>query len=497
MQLSVRAASGDISLIETESREFRDNPPFPLSLPALRTSVGTLLDTLKQARKILATADNFLTVYPALAGFRQKQTYLVLLQNSAELRPTGGFIGTVGLLSVEDGQVTSFEVQDVYTIDGQLKGHVDPPIAIRELLAQEHWYLRDSNWDPDFSKSGQQALWFYEKITGNRPDGVIAISTPVVIGLLGITGPIQLPDYQETITKENFYSKALTYTQKDFFPGSTQKKDFLGTLTRALLTKLESTNTGDMIGVAHVVQEALQTHNLQVYVDAQEEQTLLTRFGWAGSVPSQSTCVDIHPCMFEPTGIFEANMSVNKANPFITRTRRDTVRFLENGHVERRVALAITNQAAVGSGNDYRTYLRVFLPGDALIGDLLLDDKRIPYKDQKRQATAQVPYRENEELTDAGKYVGVAFDIPPGSTHTLSIPFERSGQLEPGQLYELLFMRQGGVGEYRVTVGLSSELGGPIAQVVGDGRPFLANDGSIEYNIDLVTDGHLTIMVHK
>ena len=67
----------------------------------------------------------------------------------------------------------------MYALDGQLKGHVDPPAPMRDLLGQEHWYLRDSNWDPDFKESAARAAWFYEKEGGVPVDGVIAINVPV------------------------------------------------------------------------------------------------------------------------------------------------------------------------------------------------------------------------------------------------------------------------------------------------------------------------------
>ena len=57
---------------------------------------------------------------------------------------------------------------------------------------------------------------------------------------LEATGPILLPDYNDQISAENFFGKSFYYTQNNFFPGSTQKSDFLGTLARALVEKLTS-----------------------------------------------------------------------------------------------------------------------------------------------------------------------------------------------------------------------------------------------------------------
>ena len=67
-----------------------------------------------------------------------------------ELRPTGGFIGSYAIMTFDKGRLAEIVVNDVYTADGQLKGHVDPPEPIRKYLGEGGWFLRDSNWDPDF-----------------------------------------------------------------------------------------------------------------------------------------------------------------------------------------------------------------------------------------------------------------------------------------------------------------------------------------------------------
>ena len=56
--------------------------------------------TLDELARTLVYIDELLTLYPNFAGFKEPKTYLVLLQNSNELRPTGGFIGSVGIANV-------------------------------------------------------------------------------------------------------------------------------------------------------------------------------------------------------------------------------------------------------------------------------------------------------------------------------------------------------------------------------------------------------------
>lgn len=119
-----------------------------------------LVEKIPEVKELMTKVRKGLSLVPDLVGLYRKQTYLVLLQNNMELRPTGGFIGSFALLTFNKGQLLDFEVRDVYSTDGQLKGHVEPPTELKEHLGEAGWYLRDSNWDPDFPTSAARAAWF-------------------------------------------------------------------------------------------------------------------------------------------------------------------------------------------------------------------------------------------------------------------------------------------------------------------------------------------------
>src|SRR5215211_16412 len=53
---------------------------------------------------------------PWLLGMQGPRTYLVLVQNSHELRATGGFIAAVGRVSVDGGRLTDFDFEDSYAL---------------------------------------------------------------------------------------------------------------------------------------------------------------------------------------------------------------------------------------------------------------------------------------------------------------------------------------------------------------------------------------------
>jgi hypothetical protein len=316
LRRSLDSVQNTLGLAQAELALLLRDRTFPFSVPQVARGGTSIISELRTLRDSAANMDELVSLFLQLAGFKEPRNYLVLLQNSTELRATGGFIGSVAVASFEDGRMTDLQVQDVYTFDGQLKGHVEPPTPVRELLGQEHWYLRDSNWDPDFSVSAAKAAWFYQKETGNSVDGVLAINTPFIVEILKATGPIDLPDYNDLITADNFYGKSLYYTQNDFFPGSTQKKDFLGTLMRALITKITTSRTTNMAALFRAMTTALAGHDLLMMFGQGELQSVVAHYGWAGRVPSTTGCIgtDAASCSFDPMVAVEANMGVNKVN---------------------------------------------------------------------------------------------------------------------------------------------------------------------------------------
>ena len=176
------------------------------------------IDIAKHKNKVYQVK-NFSSRLSVLLGMDKPMKYLILFQNNMELRPTGGFIGSFSIISFDKGRMTEIVVNDVYSADGQLKGHVDPPEALRIHLGEGGWYLRDANWDPDFSISADKIEWFLDKEINTKVDGVIAIDLSFVQKLLKITGPINLVDFSKTITAENIYINTQNEVESDFFPG--------------------------------------------------------------------------------------------------------------------------------------------------------------------------------------------------------------------------------------------------------------------------------------
>jgi len=327
-------------------------------------------EKLKSTASLIRFISNTTDILPSIFGFEKEKTYLVLFQNNMELRPGGGFIGSYGILKLNKGKITEFSIHDVYDADGELKGHVEPPFAIRRHLPSAHWYLRDSNFDVDFIKSALSSSNFLNVETGEKVSGVIGVDVSFVKNVLRAIGPVHVIDYKETVDENNLYILTQSHAEKNFFPGSTQKKDFLRSLYKAMLTKISTENI-PYFSIAQAISDSLvQKHLLFAFND--NTQKIFTVNGWSsalfdGRLGNENSINDF-------LGINEANLGVNKVNYFVKRKVDQSVKIEPDGSLFGIVDLSYKNTSTSWPGGDYKNYLRIILPIDTSITSIFIND---------------------------------------------------------------------------------------------------------------------------
>ncbi len=347
------------------------------------TNVAATGDNLK-----LSLVDKFLEKIPsALEGTRitldslslladflaqEEQTIILLLQNNMELRPTGGFIGSLGLVKFESGRLVDFAIKDIYEADGQLKGQVEPPEDLKEYLGEESWYLRDANWSPDFPKTAQQVIWFWEKQLNLQADGVIAVNLQVAEKLLTALGEIYLPDYQETITAQNLFERAEYHSEIGFFPGSTQKKDFLGSLAFEILENIKRQDNLPL-SLLTACQQSLLEGQIMVYFSEPKMEEKVMSLGFDGGV-KEAVCQK-DGCLVDYLWSVDTNVGANKANFFVKK--RIVQRLgVSDEQVNHSLRIVWENNAQTQSwpAGPYKNYWRLYLPDSVLLQEAFLEN---------------------------------------------------------------------------------------------------------------------------
>lgn len=370
-------------------------------------------DAIQELRSRISTAQQIQEIIPTMSGVSSKKTYALLLQNDQELRPTGGFIQAVALLNFDRGSLVSYQVYSVYELDQKIAGDIEPPLEIATYLGESKWYLRDSNWNPDFPATSKQVAWFLDKALNISVDGVLGITTHGLAQILEATGPIDIASHNETLTHKNI-AERFEFNSEVILVQTADKQDYPTTVLTHVLKQLTQLEREQALPVANALYESLGQKYLQVSVFNQSEQQVLQSLGWTGSlvVPSCPARLSTNTCIVDVFASVEANVGVNKANYYIERDSTHTVSLSPTAANHRRT-ISLTNTATSNSWpkGTYRLYQRYFLHTDAQLTSITINEKLLP--------TQEIVQGKTSDFTS----VGFLTQVPVGETVTIELEY--------------------------------------------------------------------------
>lgn len=162
-------------------------------LPAVAAPLTDLRAQVGKVDAATATAARAVRLLPPMLGQNGPRTYLVLVQNNAELRATGG-VATLLLLRADHGAVTVVQTRSA---GGNLANLPAPvlPLAPEELaLFSDRLgrFMADVTFTPDFPRSGQLTRAIWRQQVGSDLDGVLSVDPGALANVLGATGPVKL-----------------------------------------------------------------------------------------------------------------------------------------------------------------------------------------------------------------------------------------------------------------------------------------------------------------
>ena len=240
----------------------------PVSAPVadLQTRVSKLALTT-------ATAARAVRLLPPMLGATTARQYLLLVQNNAEPRATGGIPGSVILLRVDKGAVKVVEQRSGNSLN--LSAPALPLTAQETALFGGNLGtdMRDVTFTPDFPRTGQLARAIWRDQVGGSIDGVLSVDPGTLAAVLGATGPVTLPTGQR-LTSQNavplllntMYLKLADPTQQDAFFAMTAATVFSAVLG----------GQGEPAKVVGALAQAAREGQLMVWSAHPEEQAMLT-----------------------------------------------------------------------------------------------------------------------------------------------------------------------------------------------------------------------------
>lgn len=405
-------------------------------------------DDLLSLRENIIKQLTVLKNIPELLAIGKRKVYLVLFQNNMELRPTGGFISAIGLLTIENGRLVNFETENVYDADKKLSGQIEPPEKIQQLLGEKTWYLRDSNWDPDFVSSAQKAIWFIDKELQITPDGVIALNSNTIKELLKGTGKLEINAGSESVDANNVYEKIIKYSNTINTQENTTDKSFYEALLTSLFEKIKNLNLEEIGRIQNTIKDSLEKKDILAFFIDRSLQSMVTELNYSGELRNfmpKIDQVDVFPDYFY---INEANVGINQVNYFVQRKVDHQIIITNQNKVSDKLTVTLENQSPTDNWpfGKYKTYLRIYLPKEINITSILTTDLENP--------DLWIPYdaKQAEISEDHGKtLVGLYSEVPGKTIKKIEIDYEFSQNLALTKRitsYLLMIQKQPGIGEF-------------------------------------------------
>jgi len=326
-------------------------------------------DQLKKASVLMSRAVLVSELLPELFGYPNRSTFLVLFENSDELRPTGGFLGTYGILQTKNSDIVRFDTHDIYHMDIPMEaGHlltIAPPDPIKKYL-NKTWYMRDSNWSPDWPTSAEQIIWFYNKENALLPaknqinnftgefNGVIAVTPDFVESLLGLIGSVTVNG--EQFNKDNFMP-LLQYKVEQNLTGqnvtSWQRKEIIGKILEEIKIKIFDLDYGQWPAAAEKINTAVAQKDILIFLKNDYLESLAKELNAGGEI--KTTTGDY---LF----LVDSNMAALKTDVVMQRNIDYKLTPSSDGlDVKLNINYAHTG-GRDWKTDDYKSYTRIYLP---------------------------------------------------------------------------------------------------------------------------------------
>ncbi len=250
-------------------------------------AVLTMSNKLAAAALVTATGARATRLIPPMLGAGAPRDYLVVCQNLAEPRATGGIFGSFAVIHVDKGKIT---VVDKGTPTRTL-GVFDPPVA--QLSADQRAlytnrpviFPADVNLTPDFAVAARLFAKMYTERSGRPVDGLLAIDPVALSYLMKGAGPVDAGD-GVVLTSDNVVSALLStaYQQFDAGPDQAPRDAFLARAAAAAFTAV-SNGSGNAQKTMDGLSRAASEHRLLLWSADPEEQHDLTATQLGGQMP--------------------------------------------------------------------------------------------------------------------------------------------------------------------------------------------------------------------
>lgn len=354
-----------------------------------------------------------------------RSNVVILIQDSSELRSSGGFLVSLVSLSFEKSHLLDWRVYDVTDLDQRIYGEREAPEELKSLLVSDKLLLRDANWPASFADASSNITWFIEQSLNLSPDLILTLNTKEIHDFLELLSPLVVNDLE--LNQNNFFEELLR-----------QEKLSFSLVVENLFKRLMTASKEEIIYILKQVNLALDTREIFLYSNIDQLLSVLKNNLWSGEIletpcPSEFASAG-DECFTDGIFQLENNVGLNKVNRLVTQEIDHSLGISEKFIRHKRVIRLenFSRQNFWPEGN-YQTYLKFYLPKSANLEKITLNGKAV-------NPSAYRWFEEKNKRVLAHRLV-----VPVLSTATLEIIYLVPHQLTPPFSYVFLDQKQAGL----------------------------------------------------
>ncbi len=435
LELQQQTLYSTLSVIQTQLQSI----PTEFLTEQQNNVIEKILDEIQQTRRQVATFEQVHQLLPSFLAAEERRRIAVVVQDSQELRPSGGIVVGVYLVTLEKGAIIDQQFYDETQIEALNTGIIQAPADYQKYLNTTNMTFLNAGWTPDFTETSTIVNNYLDRNLGRKADFIVGINTLTLQQLLEKTGPVQIEKTGEQITAKNLFERLEAHPEAEYL-----KSVFATTLKNIF------TQPPQMVQALSVFANELQDGRVFLVSAQPTENDVLNSLGWAGqvSIPQCPGQLAVEKCQVSTIYQVESNIGLNKIGQFITRQVEHDIRVGKTATLHQRMVI-FTNKATTTRwpSGAYRNYLRFYLPTDSVVKGIRIDGKPLDLQTIDR------------EMVKTGQVIGFTVDIPIQSTVKVLLEYQQPFVYSPGVSFAFFDQRQAATQVENYTLTVTSEDG--------------------------------------